>query len=354
MNTWKANWDESKKRYVDWWNARGLIISMWGHLGKDGAPHAVVEAPDEAKDSEQFWFDPHWRSRQLHHKLSECSFLADIIPVADTFLAPGSLAACLGAGLEAGEDTVWIHQAPAYDGQMAFDEGNRWWQLHLDLLRECKKLSNGKYYVGCPDLTEGLDTLASIRGAEAVLMDMALDHDGLHQQLQRVNDVYLEVFGRLYEIIREGNEMAWCNFSIWGPGTVAKLQCDLSAMISEDDFRRFAQPYLREQARKIDYTLYHLDGVDAMRHVDALLEIDELNAIQWTPGANEPQGGNPRWYDLYRRILSGGKSVMPCWVELDELEPLLDNVGADGLGILMHFRSEHDIEAAQRIAEQYR
>lgn len=58
---------------------------------------------------------------------------------------------------------------------------------------------------------------------------------------------------------------------------------------------------------KIDYTLYHLDGVGAMHHLPALLEIEELNAIQWTPGVGEPQGGSPKWYDLYKKILAGGK-----------------------------------------------
>ena len=55
--------------------------------------------------------------------------------------------------------------------------------------------------------------------------------------------------------------------------------------------------------------------------MDALLEIKELNAIQWTPGVGEPQGGDPRWYDLYKRIIAGGKSIMANWVTLDELEP---------------------------------
>lgn len=70
---------------------------------------------------------------------------------------------------------------------------------------------------------------------------------------------------------------------------MSKLQSDISTMISQDDYRRFVQPFIREQCQKIDYTLYHLDGVGAMHHLPALLEIEELNAIQWTPGVGEPQ-----------------------------------------------------------------
>jgi len=354
MNTWKSNWEESQKRYVDWWNHKGVVLTMWEHLEKDDAPHEKVTTPPAAEDLDQFWFDPKWRAQNLHYQLSKSSFKADILPVANTHLGPGSLAACLGAELSGGEDTIWIRENTAFDGEIKLDVNNKWWKLHLDLLTESKRLSQGKYYVGCPDLVEGLDTLASLRGTDTVLMDMMLQPEVLEEQLQKVNDIYFEVFDRLYNIIREGDEMTFCYFSLWAPGTVSKLQSDISLMISEDDFRHFAQPYLREQAQKIDYTLYHLDGVDAMRHVDALLEIEELNAVQWTPGVGEPQGGDPRWYDLYKKILAGGKSVMANWVTLDELQPLLDNVGNQGLHINVDFKSEKDIDTALEIVEKYR
>jgi len=354
MKTWKTNWEESKKRYIDWWNQKGIVLTMWEHLEKDGVPHEKVAAPTPAKDLDQFWFDPVWRAQNLHYQLSKSSFKADIPPVANTHLGPGSLAACLGAELSGGEDTIWIKENPAFDGEIKLDENNKWWKLHQDLLTECKKLSAGKYYVGCPDLIEGLDTLASLRGTDTVLMDIMLQPEVLEEQLQKVNDIYFEVFDRLYNIIREGDEMTFCYFSLWAPGTVSKLQSDISLMISEDDYRRFAQPYLREQTQKIDYTLYHLDGVDAMRHVDAILEIEELNAVQWTPGVGEPQGGDPRWYDLYKKILAGGKSIMANWVTFDELEPLIDNVGNQGLHINVDFKSEKDIETALKIVDKYR
>ena len=352
--TWKQNWENSKRRYLDWWNGKGLLISMWEHLEKDGEPHESVAPPSPPKDINQYWFDPDWRAEHLHYQLSKSSFKADILPVANTHLGPGSLAAIVGAELEGGEDTIWIKHKDDFGDEIVFDEKNKWWQLHLDLLKTCKRYSQGKYFVGCPDLIEGLDTLAGLKGTQTVLTDMLLRPEVLETQLQKVNDIYFRVFDTIYEIIREDDEMAFCYFSIWGPGKLSKLQCDISGMISEDDFRRFALPYLREQCQKIDFTLYHLDGVDAIRHLDAVLEIEELDAVQWTPGEGEPQGGDQRWYHLYKKILAKGKSVMPCWVEISELKPLLDNVGAEGLNILMHFKSEKDIDNALKIADEYR
>lgn len=352
--TWKKNWEESKQHYLNWWNGKGLVISMWEHLQKEGEPHEVVPKPPLHTSMKQFYFDPEWRAAYLHYQLSYSSFLADILPVANTHFGPGSLSAILGADLDAGEDTIWIRHRNDLGDEITFDPENKWWQLHLDLLKACKAKSNGKYYIGCPDLIEGLDTLAGMKGSDNVLMDMLMNPELLEKQLQKINEIYFHVFDQIYDIINENGEMAFCYFSLWAPGKVSKLQSDISVMISEDDFRRFVQPYIREQCRKIEYTLYHLDGIDAIRHLDAILEIEELNAVQWTPGVGEPQGGDPRWYDLYKRILHNGKSIMPCWVELDELKPLLDNVGAEGLNILMHFKKEKDIEEALRIVEPYR
>lgn len=354
MTTWKDNLEESKKRYIDWWNGKGIILSMWEYLEKDSKPHANITKPVSHKNLDQYWFDPVWRADNIDYQLSRSSFKADILPVANTQLGPCSLAALLGAELVGGDDTIWIRHTEETKVKLEYDANNPALKLHLDLLNACKEKSNGNYFVGCPDLCEGLDVMASLKGTQETLMDMIMQPDELKARLQTINDIYFKVFDQVYDIINENGEMAFCYFSIWGPGKVSKLQSDISIMISEDDFRTFVQPYIREQAQKIDFTLYHLDGVDAQRHLDAILEIEELNAMQWTPGINEPQGGDSRWYGLYKRILKGGKSIMANWVTLDELEPLLDNVGTEGVHINVDFKTEKDIDAALMIVDKYR
>ena len=353
MNTWKANLEETKKHYIDWWNHKGIVLNMWEHFQKGVKPHADIPAPKPYRDLNQRWFDPEWRAEYLDWYVAHSSLMADMLPVANTQLGPGSLAAILGGVFEGGEDTIWIHPNPNYSDDIVFDPSHPNWLLHKDLLRACKKKAQGHYYVGMPDLMEGLDVLAAIKGTDNVLLDTVMQPEVLEQQMQQINDIYFRVFDELYDIIREGDEMAFCYFSSWAPGKMSKLQSDISTMISVDDYRRFVQPFIREQCQKIDYTLYHLDGVGAMHHLDALLEIKELNAIQWTPGVGEPQGGSPKWYDLYKKILAGGKSIMACWVTLDELKPLLDNIGGEGVHIEMDFHNEREVEQALRIVEEY-
>ena len=326
---------------------------MWEHFQEGVQPHAEITPPAPAKDLSQKWFDPQWRAEYLDWYVAHSSLKADILPVANTQLGPGSLAAILGGVFEGGEDTIWIHPNPDFTDEIVFNPEHPNWILHKELLKACKAKANGHYFVGMPDLMEGLDVLAALKGTDRVLLDTVMQPEILEQQMQQINDIYFKVFDELYDIIREGDEMAFCYFSSWAPGKMSKLQSDISTMISQDDYRRFVQPFIREQCQKIDYTLYHLDGVGAMHHLPALLEIEELNAIQWTPGVGEPQGGSPKWYDLYKKILAGGKSVMACWVTLDELKPLLDHIGADGVHLEMDFHNEKEVEQAMRIVEDY-
>ncbi len=353
MKTWKSNLEETKQRYINWWNHKGIILNMWEHFQEGVQPHAEIMSPAPAKDLSQKWFDPQWRAEYLDWYVAHSSLKADILPVANTQLGPGSLAAILGGVFEGGEDTIWIHPNPDFTDEIVFNLEHPNWILHKELLKACKAKANGHYFVGMPDLMEGLDVLAALKGTDRVLLDTVMQPEILEQQMQQINDIYFKVFDELYDIIREGDEMAFCYFSSWAPGKMSKLQSDISTMISQDDYRRFVQPFIREQCQKIDYTLYHLDGVGAMHHLPALLEIEELNAIQWTPGVGEPQGGSPKWYDLYKKILAGGKSVMACWVTLDELKPLLDHIGADGVHLEMDFHNEKEVEQAMRIVEEY-
>jgi hypothetical protein len=89
-------------------------------------------------------------------------------------------------------------------------------------------------------------------------------------------------------------------------------------------------------------------------HLDALLEIPELDAIEWTPDMKVPPGGDLCWYDLYRRIKAAGKSVQVWNIRPEQVVPLLDAVGPEGLNLLCIFQDAKEAEALARQVEPYR
>jgi hypothetical protein len=358
---WKPNWAETRQHFADWWSQKGLVLGAWGGVGTH-APREAVERPTWVPPGEAiFYTDAAARARRNHYLLSRCSYPLDMIPVADTMIGPGSLALCLGSEPTFAENTVWFGSTLEHDdepekrGSIHFDQENRWWQVHCATLSESAALARGKYLVGCPDLVENIDILASLRGMSRLFVDMIERPEWVSEKLGEINRAYFEIYDRIYDMIKlEDGGSAFEAYKLWGPGKTAKVQCDSAAMFSPAMFRQFVVPALREQCSYLDHSMYHLDGNEQFCHLDALLEIEELDAIEWTPNTNLPLGGDPQWYDLYRRILAAGKSVQVYLVRAREIVPLLDAIGAEGVYVLGMFRNEAEAEKVLEATEQFR
>jgi hypothetical protein len=347
---WKPDWPQARQNLVKWWNRKGLALCL---VLKHPAPRYGIRRPAQPADLEVRWTDAAYRAARAEADMAERDHLAEAFPYFDTQIGPGSLGTFLGARPNFAPGTVWYDPCiadPDAFGPLRFrPEGNRWWQVHMALIEEGVRRAAGRYLVGIPDLIENIDTLAALRGSEPLLLDLVDRPAWVHARLAEINQAFFAAFSLMYEHVKDeqgGN--AFAAFRIWGPGKTAKVQCDFSCMISPRMFREFVVPPLAAQCDWLDYSLYHLDGTQAMQHVRALLEIESLDAIEWTPQAGIEGGGSPRWYDLYRRIKAGGKAVQAVGVEIEEVVPLLDAVGPEGLFITT---ATDDPRAAEELVE---
>ena len=88
------------------------------------------------------------------------------------------------------------------------------------------------------------------------------------------------------------------------------LQCDFSYMISPNQFEEFVLPHLIEQVDHMERSVYHLDGVGEIPHLDMLLDIEGLTAIQWVAGGGQPPLWDERWIPMYQKIQAKGKNLI--------------------------------------------
>jgi hypothetical protein len=124
-------------------------------------------------------------------------------------------------------------------------------------------------------------------------------------------------------------------------------------MISPDMFQEFVVPALAEQCAWLDHSLFHLDGPNCICHLQHLLDIDGLDAVQWTPGAGEPGAGDETWYPLYERILSAGKSAQILGATVPEAHRILDTFGRKGIFLGVEVNDESQAEdIIQRVEEE--
>ncbi len=347
---YKLDWDKTKEKFRNYWDHKNTgrplmcVIARRPEVEQfsDGTPveggyldqicqGKYYNMPEELKwkDMEDKYQNARRIVDRYRYFCETHAFLGESFPNLNIDFGPGSLAAYLGSDIGFKEDTVWFKKClDSWDGvpKLQFDPENKWFKKHLQLAKDCRELAGKDFYVDMPDLMENIDVLASLRGAQDVLMDLLDEPEKVGERIKEVTDCYYDYYNRFYDVIKDeegGN--AYTVFQIWGPGRTVKLQCDFSAMMAPDDFRTYIQPSLKAQSEKADHVLYHLDGPAAIKHMDALMEIDGIDALQWTSGDAGPDGTLPDWDVIYDKAIAAGKSI---WVKVysGEFEDWIRNV----------------------------
>ena len=333
---WKPDWAEARAALTGWWEHRALALRV---TAPKDQPWANIPHPGPLRDPQQQWTDlEHWLARNLAGMAG--TFYGGVaFPQMNTLIGgPGSLGLFLGAKGVLAPTTVWydpVIQEPEAYPPLQLDKNGEWWRRHFELTKRAQQQAQGRYLVGFPDLIENIDVLAQLRDGQLLLTDLLERPEWVQAKLAEINTAFFECYDDFYRLLRDPwGGSTFCAFDLWGPGKTCKVQCDFCCMISTAMFREFVVPSLTEQCEWLDYSMYHLDGTNAVHQLDALLEIEALDAIEWTPQSGLAGGGSPQWYDLYRRIKAGGKSVQAIGVNPEEVEPLIDAVGAEGLYIM--------------------
>ncbi|QUI24815.1 hypothetical protein HZI73_22035 [Vallitalea pronyensis] len=325
--------DEKKDRLTKWWHGHGLgrpamHLTM---MDKDYSLNYQGECPKGDIHPKYTFKSMAYRLYLEEKNLYNKIYYGEAIPCCDADLAAGVLALFLGChGIEK-KDTVWIEADFEHHDTIPIqiDPDNFYYQFFWRLQTHLKE-KYGDLACGFPDLIEGIDIYAAMGGTQNTLFDIVDCPDKLLRTIEKIDEAYLHYYDNIYEKIKDsrGGSMFW----IWAPGKISKVQCDISAMLSPDMFNQFTMPTLKKIIQHMDYSIYHLDGPDATRHIDAILSIDELDVVQWTPGASSDMLScgtyHSRWYPMYHKIIEAGKKIMLQGINSsDKLKKLKDEFG---------------------------
>ena len=313
---YKENWEVAQEKWKNYWKHQNTGRPLMCVIAKKENAEPLPEAL-EIKDVSDKYRQAERMVARYRHFCENHEFLAESFPNMSADFGPGSIASYLGSDIIFNQNTVWYKEFVEDWEEIApfkFDSQNKWFKEHYELVRKCNALAEGDFYIGIPDLIENLDILASMRGAQDLIFDMMDEPERVQERVRQVTAVYFDYYNRFYDLLKDENgDSCYTVFQIWGEGRTVKLQCDFSAMISPDQFRAFVQESLREQSRQIDNVLYHLDGPDAIKHLDAIMEVEGIDALQWTSGDYGPDGVHEAWYVIYDKAIAAGKSL---WVKI--------------------------------------
>ncbi len=355
---WKHNWAETRQHFNDWWAGHGLVLNL-GDFPVD-QPYASASDPGEPATLQQRHTDPAWIAARSRAERANRNYeLGDVLPVAFVDKGTVSLAAYLGAQVELSDETIWYHPRPEppedWDA-LKFDTDAEWFRIHEAVYRQAMAAAQNDFLIGQPGIGSNIEVLAALRGTETLMLDLIENPEWVHARMNEINQAFFAAYERIHELIRlPDNSSCTSYFALWGPGKMSVITLDPIAMISQAMFEEFVLPPLIEQIDWLDLSMLHIDGTAALRHLDMILDIPGLDAVEWTPEQPaQPNGGDPCWYPLYRRIKDAGKAVQAVGVEPEQVVPLLENVGAQGMYITAFCRDAAEAETLLKAVEPYR
>ena len=251
-------------------------------------------------------------------------FVEETIPCFEVSFGPDHMAALLGGDLiqrEESSGTTWVR--PFVDdwrsAPISFGEDGYWWKRTVESIRAYRKRCDGKLLLYESALHTGLDGLATIRGVDNLMLDLVTDPEGVHKALGEITACYRrikELIGR--ELYADG--IGFCNrYNMHSTGPMAVLQCDASCMISPQMYRQFVLPYTIEESKAAGRAVYHVDGEDAIKHVDSLLEVENVAAVQCKP-LHRGDVASSAWLGVYDKIRNSERGLIVMTTDLATID----------------------------------
>ncbi len=309
---YKPDFEEAARRWRAFWQGELIdrpptVITV----RREGAPERPGVRQLEGRDGDfaaaldkfEAWAEPMY-------------FAGEAMPKFRFGLGPDQFAAFMGGEIQFSEehDTSWV--LPSVDDwaevmPLRIRPDNQHWQHVLAFAEAAGQRAAGKFLVDALDMHSNLDALAAFRGYQQFCLDMIDQPEVIDQVVAQVIELYSLVYEGVANAARM-DEVGWTTH--WGqltaPGKSEMMQCDFSAVMSPEMFRRWLRPALEAESEFLDHSFYHLDGPDALIHLPELLSIPNIHGIQWVPGAAlDAERGQHTWVDLFQTIQKAGKAV---------------------------------------------
>ena len=293
--------------YEKYWNKEKLSRPILNISTRTKEPYKKPESPEEK------WLDENYVVGAALHDSQNREFLAEGVPFLFTNFGAGCLSACIGGDYQLSENTIWFDRNPIIDDwenlpEIKFDRNSEMWQ-NVERIQK-KAFQHSEFNTSITDIGGILDIICSLRGTENMLYDLYDYPDEVKAMTKHITKLWFEAFELQKKAVEEAGQPYnnWMNIPSskpWYP-----LQCDFSYMISPAQFEEFVLPHLIEQVNHLERSVYHLDGVGEIPHLDMLLDIEDLTAIQWVPGGGQLPKWDEKWFPMYQKIQAKKKNLV--------------------------------------------
>lgn len=267
----------------------------------------------------------------IDYELSRRRFFGDAYPLC-VLSTPVLATAFLGADPVIDGETVWMKASglrSLHNTRFCFEPENKYWQRTLELYHEAVKKWGDKVVISMATLGGNFDILVPFFTNEALLLAVNDAPEELERLLWEVHKCWWRYFDEINNVIKHTNKGYSCWATYFSDDPTYILQCDFSAMLGPDSFKKLVMPELIETAGKLKNVFFHLDGPDMVRHLDMVLEIPEIIGVQWIPGP-KLKHGDKLSVEIHKRVISAGKLaniVVSDITDLKHIDMVVEAIG---------------------------
>ncbi len=300
------------------------------------------------------WFDVEYQVETYQRSIAGKRFIGETFPVFWPNLGPEVYASFYGSELTYGEVTSWSKPlVPAWADvdRVKLDLNSETFQKIEALTRQALECCEGEFMVGYTDLHPGVDCAASWRDPQQFCLDL---YDS-PAEARRLIDLALVDFQGIFDhfdgLLKAHRQLSVSWMGIPSFGKMHIPSCDFSALISTEFFVEFCLPVLQQEVKPMTHNIFHMDGKGVARHLETILTVPEIQAIQWVQGVGEDQ---PilQWLPLIKRLQAAGKSIVVD-LQAGELEPFMAEMNPKGLYLCIATGNEEEEIALLKRIERW-
>lgn len=291
------------------------------------------------------WYDPEYQIDRFVGSLAGRVFQAETFPVYWPNLGPDVYAAFYGARLHFGEVTSWseplVRDWPEID-RLKLDLNNEYLRKLDELTAYALDRCAGQALIGYTDLHPGLDCAAAWRDPQQLCIDMLDSPDEVHRLAELSIADFETLYNHFDDILKDHGQLSVSWMGIPSHGRMHIPSCDFSNMISPALFVEFGLPILQREVKTMSHNIFHIDGKRVARHLDAILSVPEVHALQWVQGVGDDQP-IMQWVPFIRELQTRKKPVI-IDLQKHELDDFMASVRPEGIFLWIATENEAEEE----------
>ena len=348
--TCKPDFDECIARIYAWYEQKKVDRApvRFHHHNIEYERHRVAQGP--WKTSEDRWLDVEFQVKTFLESLEGTEFLGETFPVFWPNLSAIAYNLFLGQKADFDDVTAWAHLCiPDIENlpELKIRRDNKYFKTVEALTAKALEYADEKFMVGYTDMYTGIDCALGLLGMEQMCLEIIMHPEQLHKLIESTFSEYHNVYQHFDNTLKQHNQLSvtWMNLPSFDTFNV--LACDFSVNISTDHFDEFCMPILKKEAELFTNNVFHLDSSGVANHIDSILTLPNVNAIQWVQGYGKDQP-IMQWIPLIEKIQKSGKSVIVD-LQLDELDEFMSKVDSTGIMLWIHAKPEDQLDVLERI-----